>query len=48
MTKEQIDQLVADQISNFILYYTSNQADRVLMHFSLQDYMSEVYETPTH
>jgi len=48
MTKQQIDQLISDEISNFIEYYTSNEADRVLMHFSLQDYMSEVYERPTY
>jgi hypothetical protein len=47
MTKEQIDQLVADEISNFILYYTSDDADRMLMHSCLNDYMNEVYETPT-
>ena len=48
MTKQQIDQLVSDEISNFIEYWTSNEAERVQMHSCLQDYMSEVYETPTY
>lgn len=35
-----------DEITNFIEYYTSDDAERVKMRDTLIDYMLEVYEAP--
>ena len=35
-----------DEITNFIEYYTSDDAERVKMQDTLRDYISEVYEEP--
>lgn len=48
MTKQQIDQLVADEINNFIEYWTSDDDERDRMYRVLQNFMKEVYETPTY
>jgi hypothetical protein len=47
MTQKEIDQLIADEINNFILYYTSEFNETLQMQIALRDYLSEVYETPT-
>lgn len=39
MTKQE----VADQIRNFIEYYTSNEEEGIRMFNALDDYMKEVY-----
>jgi pilus assembly protein TadC len=36
-------QEVADQIRNFIEYYTSNEEEGIRMFNALEDYMKEVY-----
>jgi hypothetical protein len=38
-------QEVADQIRNFIEYYTSNEEEGIRMFNTLDDYMNEVYDT---
>jgi hypothetical protein len=38
-------QQVADEIRNFIEYYTSNEEEGIRMFNTLDDYMNEVYET---
>jgi hypothetical protein len=48
MTREQFDQLVADEINNFIEYWTSDDDERDRMYRVLQNFMEEVYETPIH
>lgn len=42
MNKQQI----ADEIENFINYYTSNEEEGVRMFNTLDDYMNEVYQEP--
>lgn len=39
-------QQVADEIENFINYYTSNDETAVRMFETLKDYMDEVYQEP--
>lgn len=46
-TGNKIDQWVFDSISNYIEYWTSDDAERERMHQVLQDFINEVYETPT-
>ena len=46
MREKKIDQLIADEINNFILYYTSEFNETLKMQIALQDYMGEVYERP--
>jgi Na+/phosphate symporter len=41
MNKQQI----ADEIRNFIEYYTSNEEEGIRMFNTLEDYMNEVYDT---
>jgi hypothetical protein len=38
-------QEVANQIRNFIEYYTSNEEEGIRMFNTLEDYMNEVYDT---
>jgi hypothetical protein len=46
MTQKQIDQMIADEINNFILYHTSEFNETLRMQLALKDYLKEVYETP--
>jgi hypothetical protein len=49
MTKRQLNQFekdVADEIRNFIEYYTSDEEVGIRMFNTLDDYMDEVYEQP--
>lgn len=39
-------QKIADEIENFINYYTSDEETAVRMFNTLKDYMEEVYESP--
>jgi hypothetical protein len=48
MTQKEIDQLIADEINNFILYYTSEFNETLQMQIALKDYMAEVYQRPTY
>jgi len=47
MTQKEIDQLIADEINNFIMYHTSQFNETLQMQIALRDYMKEVYQTPT-
>jgi hypothetical protein len=39
-------EIIAMEIDNFILYFTSSDSERKQMQRAAQDYMEEVYEDP--